>query len=54
MFGMAGGSAGQFVVGPVIAGGLAWDRFWLLMGIIGIPIAVLLFLFIPRPQQSAR
>ncbi len=52
MFGMAGGSAGQFVVGPVIAGGLAWDRFWLLMGIIGIPIAVLLFVFIPRPQQS--
>jgi len=52
MFGMAGGSAGQFVVGPVIAGGLAWDRFWLLMGIIGIPIAVLLLVFIPRPQQS--
>jgi MFS family permease len=24
MFGMAGGSAGQFIVGPLIAGGLAW------------------------------
>ncbi|HET6941088.1 MAG TPA: MFS transporter, partial [Sphingomicrobium sp.] len=29
MFGMAGGSAGQFVVGPVIASGVAWDSFWL-------------------------
>jgi MFS family permease len=50
MFGMAGGSAGQFLVGPAIAGGLAWDRFWLLMGLAGLPIAVLLFVFIPRPQ----
>ena len=25
MFGMAGGSAGQFVVGPIIASGVAWD-----------------------------
>ena len=40
MFGMAGGSAGQFVVGPAIAGGLPWDQFWLVMGVIGIPIAV--------------
>jgi MFS family permease len=52
MFGMAGGSAGQFVVGPAIAGGLRWDDFWLWMGLAGLPIAVLLFLFIP-PRQSA-
>jgi MFS family permease len=52
MFGMAGGSAGQFLVGPAIAGGLAYDRFWLLMGLIGLPIALLLFLFIPRPQPK--
>jgi MFS family permease len=52
MFGMAGGSAGQFLVGPAIAGGLPWDRFWLLMGLIGLPIAVLLFLFIPRPKPK--
>src|SRR6201992_2411154 len=32
MFGMAGGSAGQFVVGPMIGGGLAWQRFWVRMG----------------------
>ena len=53
MFGMAGGSAGQFAVGPLIAGGLAWDRYWLLMGIIGIPIAVLLYILIPKRQAPA-
>lgn len=48
MFGMAGGSAGQFVVGPLIGSGLPWDRFWFIMGVIGIPIAILLFILIPR------
>ena len=32
MFGMAGGSAGQFVVGPLIASGVRWDQFWLVDG----------------------
>jgi MFS family permease len=54
MFGMAGGSAGQFVVGPAIAGGLVWSQFWWLMGIAGIPIAILLFLFIPKRQAPAQ
>ena len=53
MFGMAGGSAGQFVVGPMIAGGVAWDSFWLIMGIVGIPIAVLLLLLIPKKEAAA-
>jgi MFS family permease len=53
MFGMAGGSAGQFIVGPAIAGGLQWDSFWLIMAVIGIPIAVLLFLFIPKREAAA-
>ena len=52
MFGMAGGSAGQFIVGPAIAGGLQWDSFWLIMGLIGIPIAVLLFMLIPKREAS--
>jgi len=52
MFGMAGGSAGQFIVGPAIAGGLHWDSFWMIMGFIGIPIAILLFLFIPKRQKK--
>ena len=37
MFGMAGGSAGQFLVGPAIAGGLHWSRFWIVMGGVGLP-----------------
>ena len=53
MFGMAGGSAGQFVVGPAIASGVRWDQFWLVMGVIGVPIAFLLLLLIPRRQPPA-
>jgi MFS family permease len=48
MFGMAGGSAGQFLVGPAIAGGLHWDRFWLIMGVVGLALAVALFLLLPK------
>src|SRR5499426_3607219 len=33
MFGMAGGSAGQFVVGPLINNGLTWSNFWIGMGV---------------------
>ena len=39
MFGMAGGSAGQFVVGPMIAAGLPWNAFWVAMGIAGLAIS---------------
>ena len=53
MFGMAGGSAGQFAVGPAIASGVAWDRFWFAMGVVGIPIAILLVFLIPKRQQPA-
>ena len=35
MFGMAGGSAGQFFVGPMIKGGLPWGRFWIYAGVVG-------------------
>jgi MFS family permease len=51
MFGMAGGSAGQFVVGPLIAGGLAWSAFWAGMGGAGLAIAVLLFLLLPKEER---
>ena len=53
MFGMAGGSAGQFVVGPIIASGVPWDSFWMVTGLIGIPIAILLFVLIPRKPAKA-
>jgi MFS family permease len=52
MFGMAGGSAGQFVVGPLIAGGLAWSAFWAGMGGAGLAIAVLLFLLLPKEERA--
>ena len=54
MFGMAGGSAGQSVVGPMIAGGLAWNHFWIGMGVAGLLISVLLVVFLPRQEQKAQ
>ena len=50
MFGMAGGSAGQFVVGPMIGRGLSWQTFWIAMGVIGLLIGVVLFFLIPREE----
>jgi len=54
MFGMAGGSAGQFIVGPAIAGGLTWNGFWAGMGIVGLGIGAVLFVFLPREEQRVR
>ena len=54
MFGMAGGSAGQFLVGPAIASGVAWSRFWIAMGFAGLAISVLLFFLLPAPEAMAR
>jgi sugar phosphate permease len=52
MFGMAGGSAGQFLVGPAIAGGVHWSWFWTAMGAAGAAIAVVLFLVMPPGRKS--
>lgn len=52
MFGSSGGSAGQFIVGPIIAGGLAWSRYWVAMGLLGIGIAVALFLLLPKAEPQ--
>jgi MFS family permease len=55
MFGMAGGAAGQFVVGPVIGAGVSWSRFWLFMGVAGLVIGALLYLLLPtqeKPKQG--
>ena len=54
MFGMAGGSAGQFVVGPMIASGTPWSRFFVGMGIAGLGVGVLLFFLLPRTQSTSR
>jgi MFS family permease len=52
MFGMAGGSAGQFVVGPVIASGVPWSRFWVVMGVAGLVISALLYALIPKAEKA--
>lgn len=53
MFGMAGGSAGQFMVGPAIAYGLPWNVFWMTMGVIGLAIGAVLFLLLPGRDRKA-
>ena len=52
MFGMAGGSAGQFVVGPLIAGGVVWSQFWIGMGVAGLLLGVALFFLIPNETSE--
>src|SRR4051812_41237223 len=52
MFGMAGGAAGQFFVGPWIDKGLEWNVFWIAMGIGGLSIGVLLFLLLPKDTPT--
>jgi MFS family permease len=55
MFGMAGGSAGQFLVGPMIKNGLPWWQFWVYAGLAGLAIAGCLFAFLPaEPRKSPR
>lgn len=53
MFGMAGGSSGQFFVGPIIQGGLPWDRFWIYTGLVGLAISGLLFMLLPKETTKA-
>ena len=53
MFGMAGGSAGQFAVGTLIKNGLSWSQFWIWTGVVGLAIALLLLLFLPKEAPSA-
>jgi len=48
MFGMAGGSLGQFGVGPLIKHGLPWGQFWIYAGIVGLVISVVMFLLLPK------
>ena len=48
MFGMAGGSAGQFLVGPIIKNGVSWDRFWIYTGCLGLVISAVLLILLPK------
>jgi MFS family permease len=51
MFGMAGGSAGQFFVGPLITAGLPWGRFWVYAGYVGVAISVTLLVLLPKEER---
>jgi MFS family permease len=53
MFGMAGGSAGQFLVGPIIKSGVSWDRFWLYAGCLGLIISGVLLVLLPKETPKA-
>src|SRR3954469_21498134 len=53
MFGMAGGSAGQFLVGPIIKSGHPWDRFWIYVGCIGLVISGVLWFLLPKERPKA-
>src|SRR5215831_8735061 len=52
MFGMAGGSAGQYFVGPLIKGGLPWGRFWIYAGLLGLVISICLLALLPKEDRS--
>lgn len=55
MFGMAGGSAGQFLVAPMIKGGVSWGQFWICAGVAGLVLSGCLLVFLPKepPQPKA-
>jgi MFS family permease len=50
--GMLGGSAGQFVVAPLIHGALEWQQFWVYAGVVTLFIAVAMFIATPREYLS--
>jgi MFS family permease len=52
MFGMAGGSAGQFGVGLIIDGGLPWGQFWIYAGVAGLALSICLFLYLPKEKLA--
>ena len=52
MFGMAGGSAGQFLVGPLITAGLPWNHFWFYAGTCGLAIGGCLLVLLPKETPA--
>jgi MFS family permease len=51
MFGMAGGSAGQFAIGPLISGGASWKTLWICMGFAGLIIGAVLWIMLPKEDK---
>ena len=52
MFGMAGGSAGQFAVGPLMSRGVSVQSYWLWMGIGGLVIGAILWFMLPKDEVA--
>lgn len=58
--GMLGGSAGEFIVGPLMQTGIHWQAVWVFIGIAALAVSVGLFLITPKwirpavtgPRQS--
>ncbi|PKU23038.1 MFS transporter [Telmatospirillum siberiense] len=56
-FGMLGGSAGQFTVGPMIHGLISWQQFWIFSGIALLILATIICISTPaghdrQPRKS--
>jgi MFS family permease len=50
--GMLGGSAGQFLVGPLLRSGVSWQNVWIFFGIVGLILSVCLFLITPANDHE--
>lgn len=51
-FGMLGGSAGQFVVAPLVHGPISWQQFWFYAAGASLLIALALLIVTPRQDPS--
>jgi MFS family permease len=51
-FGMLGGSAGQFLVAPLVHGIITWQDFWIFSGIFTVVIGLALLALTPRQDPS--
>ena len=52
MFGMLGGSAGQFAVGPMIHGVIPWQQFWFIAGAVLLVVAVVMLFTTPAGHDA--
>jgi MFS family permease len=51
-FGMLGGSAGQFAVGPLIHGMISWQQFWIFSGVALAVLAVVILIATPSGHDT--
>ena len=51
-FGMLGGSAGQFAVGPMIHGLISWQQFWIIAGLALAVVAVVVLIWTPSGHDA--